>query len=303
MSKRQPTNLVASIHQRLLNLRQESGEEFILILTRYTLERLLYRLSKSEYGPRFILKGAMLFFAWTGQPHRPTQDLDLLGSGDASAEGIDAQFRQICRTEVEPDGMVFDADSIRVAEIREGQEYRSQRVRLVALLGTARVHVQVDVGFGDAVTPEAEEIDYPTLLDMPGPRLRVYPPETVVAEKLQAMVVLGMQNSRMKDFYDLWLISRRFSFEGPALVAAVRATFERRRTAMPGGTPTALGDAFGKDRNKAIQWTAFLKRSRLEGADLSSVVVSLRDFLAPPLTAAAAGETFDRSWKEGGSWM
>lgn len=247
MSRARPANLAASVRQRLLNLSITQREDPHLTLTRYALERLLYRLAQSQYAGQFILKGAMLFVLWTKSAHRPTRDLDLLGFGEASGERLTAVFQEMCGVVVEPDGLEFDPDSIRVAEIREGQSYQGQRVKLIARLGNANIPAQVDIGFGDVVTPEAQAIDYPTLLNLPAPRIRAYPPETVVAEKLQALVDLGMQNSRMKDFYDLWIIARQFSFEGPTMVAAVRATFERRATTLPKTVPTGLSEEFATD--------------------------------------------------------
>jgi len=263
VSRARPANLAASVRQRLLNLSVTRREDPNLTLTRYALERLLYRLAQSEYVGQFILKGAMLFALWTKSEHRPTRDLDLLGFGEASGESLTAVFHELCGVEVEPDGLEFDPDSIRVTEIREGQSYQGQRVKLNARLGNANIPVQVDIGFGDVVTPAAQPIDYPTLLDLPAPRIRAYPPETVVAEKLQALVDLGMQNSRMKDFYDLWSIARQFSFEGQTLVAAVRAAFERRATTLPKTVPTGLSEEFSTDEQKNTQWRAFLERTQL----------------------------------------
>ncbi|MCJ7521492.1 MAG: nucleotidyl transferase AbiEii/AbiGii toxin family protein [Dehalococcoidia bacterium] len=305
MSKAQPTNVAASVRQRLLNLSRDKGEDFNFVLTQYALERFLYRLASSEYADRFVLKGAMLFAAWSDRSHRPTRDLDLLGYGDASEQQLITTFQQICQAEVEPDGLEFDAKSIRVTEIREDQDYDSRRMQLVAKLEKAQIHLQIDIGFGDAVTPEAEEIDYPTLLDFPAPRIWAYPRETVVAEKLQAMIALGMPNTRMKDFYDVWMIARHFSFDGTTLVRAITATFDRRKTKIPNEVPTALGDEFATDRDKVTQWKAFLQRSRLEGAavDLSQVVDELRAFLIPPLFTAANSETFNQSWTDGGPWL
>lgn len=304
MSRVQPANLTASVRQRLLNLSRDKGEDFYFVLTRYALERLLYRLAQSEYAGQFVLKGAILFATWSPRPHRPTRDIDLLGYGDASAEQVSTMFQQICLMNVTPDGLEFDADSMQVAEIREEQEYQGQRVKLAANLGTARIHVQIDIGFGDIVSPEAVEIDYPTLLDFPAPRIKAYPRETVVAEKLQAMVALGMLNSRMKDFYDLWVIAAQFPFKGSPLVKAIQATFSRRGTLMPSTTPISLSDEFATDRNKATQWKAFLKRSSLENTEiqLPQVVNVLRAFLTPPLFAAAEGDVFEQSWPPGGPW-
>ena len=303
MSWARPANLAASVRQRLLNMSMTQREDPNLTLTRYALERLLYRIAQSEYGGQFILKGAMLFALWTKSGHRPTRDLDLLGFGEASRERLTVVFQELCRVDVQPDGLEFDPDSIRVAEIREGQSYQGQRVKLNARLGNANIPIQVDIGFGDVVTPAAQVIDYPTLLDLPAPRIRAYPPETVVAEKLQALVDLGMQNSRMKDFYDLWSIARQFSFEGPTMVAAVRATFERRATTLPKTVPTGLSEEFANDEQKNKQWRAFLERTQLPERELSllQVVDGLRSFLMPAVLAAEKGEDFRHSWV-GGAW-
>ena len=304
MSQTRPADLSASIRQKLLNLSRERNEVFNLVLMRYALERLLYRLCQSAHAKEFVLKGAMLFTAWTEKFHRPTRDLDLLGHGNASSEHLQALFQKICKVEVEPDGLVFDESTVRVEEIRDHQEYQGQRIRLTARLGNARIPVQVDVAFGDVITPEAQEIEYPTLLNMPRPCIRSYPKETVVAEKLQAIAALGMVNSRMKDFYDIWIISRQFPFEGSILINAIKATFERRRTRIPKGIPIALSDEFVANQEKAIQWKAFLKRTLLEdqGVDFSLVINELRDFLIPPLRAIASGKPFFQFWKAGRSW-
>jgi len=197
------TNIAASIRQRLLNIIRETGDDPNLVWTRYAVERLLYRLSVSEYDEEFILKGAMLFMAWTGQAHRPTADVDFLGFGKDSSERITKIFQILCDMDVEPDGLNFDSETIKVGPIREDQEYQGKRVNLTAFLERARIPLQIDIGFGDVVTPNAEKIDYPTILKLPAPIIRAYTRETVVAEKFHAMVVLGIANSRMKDFYDL----------------------------------------------------------------------------------------------------
>lgn len=304
MKKRQPVNLTASVRQRLLNRAREKGEDFNLVLTRYASERLLYRLSRSQYVDRFILKGAMLFAVWVNRAYRPTRDLDLLGYGDSSQQALIKIFQEICLADVEPDGLVFDLSSVRISEIRENQEYEGCRVQLVSYLANAQINLQVDVGFGDIVSPEAEEIEYPTLLDFPAPRIWAYPRETVVAEKLQAIVALGMANTRMKDFYDLWVIASQFSFDGSSLAGAVKATFARRGTQVPSDVPVALSKGFAEDPGKASQWQAFLQRTGLEekGAELSRVISELRVFLIPPTLAASKGEAFTQSWVDGGPW-
>ncbi len=297
-------SLAQSIHQRLLNTARERKEDPNLVLIRYALERFLYRLGCSVHRDRFILKGAMLFAAWGGEPHRPTRDLDLLGIGDASDAALAAAFVEITRTQVEPDGLTFDSANISISEIREAQDYPGKRIKLPARLGNTRLNLQIDVGFGDAVTPEPVEIDYPALLDLPAPRVNAYPCETVVAEKLQVLVAFDMAISRMKDFYDLWVISKQFRFKGALLSQALEATFERRGTTIPTGTPTALTDEFAADRAKQTQWTTFLKRSGLTDAParLSTIVQELRKFLLEPLQAAARKGTFPKSWDHGGPW-
>ena len=299
-------NVAASVRQRLLNLSRSSGEDFQLLLTRYGVERLLFRLGASEFVDQFVLKGAMLFTVWTGHLHRPTRDLDLLGFGDPDAGRLLAVFRSLCAAAGPDDGLVFAADSVEVRPIREEQEYGGQRVTFVARLGSARVDYQVDVGFGDAVTPAAERIEFPTLLGTERPRLRAYPRETVVAEKCEAMVSLGLANSRMKDFYDLVVLARAFSFEGSVLVEAVRATFARRKTAIPVALPVGLTDQFTSDDAKRRQWAAFRKRGGPEVGkmvgELDSVVAELRAFLGPLLAAAAAGGPSPARWPAGGPW-
>jgi hypothetical protein len=274
------------------------------VLTRYVIERLLYRLSRSEHASQFVLKGAMLFRLWADQPHRPTRDLDLLGKGEPSPELLAQVFRDVCGVSVEDDGLTFDPDSVTAGRIREDQEYEGVRVECRAHLGQARINLQVDVGFGDAVSPRPSEITYPVLLDFPAPVLRAYPRQAVVAEKFQAMVALGLGNSRMKDFFDLWVLARGFAFDGPSLAGAIRATFRRRRTILPAEPPLALTPAFGTDAAKTRQWAAFLKRSKLDasGAGLEEVCAFLNGFLMPPTLALAAGEEWTKDWPPGGPW-
>ncbi len=228
MAKAKPRNISASIRQRLLNHSTATKTDPNLVLIWYALERFLYRLSLSAYRDRFVLKGAMLFRLWGATDFRSTKDLDLEGFLKDEAEEIRKVIASICAEPAEDDGLTFDASSVTVAEIRDTQEYGGFRVLLAATLGTALLRLQIDVGFGDAITPAPIVSDYPSILNQPRPRVRVYPRETVIAEKFEAMVQLGMTNSRMKDYYDLWFVSRHFEFEGPTLAAAMRATFDRR---------------------------------------------------------------------------
>lgn len=305
MKNRKPKNPAASIRQRLLNLSRKSGEPFQALLTRYALERLLFRLSKSTHKDQFTLKGAMLFALWTGQMHRPTRDLDLLGSGKPDAPALQAAFHSLASIADADDGLTFLPDTVAVHAIREEQEYGGQRITLLAKLGNSRINLQVDVGFGDAVTPAAQQVELPTLLSMPAPRLRAYPKQTVVAEKFQAMVMLGMANSRMKDFYDLWVLCQSFPFSGTTLTDALRATFRRRKTVLPGDVPVALTDAFALDAQKQTQWKTFLHRADLsaKATPLTDVVAVLRGFLLPPTQAVIDKAKFASTWQPAGPWQ
>jgi predicted nucleotidyltransferase component of viral defense system len=305
MTRKQPVDLAASVHRRLLNISLETGDSFNLLLSRFAIERLLYRLSLSPHANQFVLKGALLFLVWQMPDHRPTRDLDLLGYGDDSAERLRDVFRALCALEVEPDGITFLPDSIEVRQIREEQEYGGQQITVMAMLGRARIPVRVDVGFGDAVLPPAIEAEYPTLLGFPGPRLRVYSRETVISEKLHAMVTLDLTNSRMKDFYDLWILSRRFEYDGRTLVSAIKATFDRRQTELLIDAPIALTNAFSTNADKVTQWNAFLRRNGLDVGELrlDQIVEQLAGFLEPPRLAAASGLPLDAKWPAAGPWL
>jgi predicted nucleotidyltransferase component of viral defense system len=299
-----PRNVAASVRQRLLNLARDHREDFEFVLTRYALERLMYRLSVSEHREQFVLKGAMLFALWGGESHRPTRDLDLLGRGTVDTRRLEQVLREVIDLAVEDDGLMFLAETVRGERIREEEEYEGVRVHMEARLAAARIKVQVDVGFGDVMTPAPQEEEYPVLLDFPAPRLRAYPRETVVAEKFEAMVKLGIANTRMKDFYDLWVMARNFEFEGALLSRAIKTTFERRGTALPTEVPLALSGEFSEDPGKKTQWAAFLKRLGREvgGTPLAEVVEALKDFLVPPVIDAGSAETFDRTWPPRGPW-
>ncbi|MGH9830137.1 MAG: nucleotidyl transferase AbiEii/AbiGii toxin family protein, partial [Blastocatellia bacterium] len=290
--------------QRLFNRAQERREDFGLVLTKYGLERFLYRLAQSQYRDQFILKGALLFELWTHRPYRPTRDLDLEGQGGNSIPRIKRLFAEIMSQAVEDDGLLFDPKSLRVARIKEDQEYEGLRVNFMARLERARIHMQVDVGFGDVIVPPPKEIQYPAMLNFPNPRLRAYPREAVVAEKLEALVKLGMANTRMKDFYDLWKLSHDFDFDGAILTDAIKATFRRRGTEVLSGTPLALTDEFSHDSQKARQWQGFLKKSSLDDdqATLHAVAADLVRFLMVPLQAIYAARPFDQTWPKGGPW-
>lgn len=296
-------NVAASVRARLLNLSRFRGEDFNYVLTRYGLERLLYRLSQSEHAGRFLLKGAALFSVWSDAPHRATHDVDLLGHGDNDPAAIVSTFRSIVQVDVDDDGLEFLPATVTVRPITEADEYQGMRVKMMATLAGARISLQVDVGFGDAVTPGPIEIDYPTLLDHAAPRLRAYPMETVVAEKFEAMVDLGMTNTRMKDFYDIWMLAERFSFEGTTLASAVKATFERRDTPVPNTAPLALTNSFGSDGLKQTQWQAFARKAGITNIESLDVLVpAIASFLMPVARAVASGVAFAARWSPGGPW-
>ena len=277
---RQPRDIGASVRARLLTLAREKGQVFDLLLTRYATERLLYRLSTTPHRDRFVLKGAMLMTTWFDDPHRPTRDVDFLGYGDPAPEPMLAVFREICAIE-ENDGIIFDVDALRVELIREELEYGGLRLRTTARLAGARITIVIDIGFGDAIEPGVEEISLPVLLDLPAPRLHAYARETVIAEKFQAMVALGLANSRMKDYYDIWMLSRSYAFDGERLSRALAATFERRGTAVPEEVPDALTQAFATDATKQRQWGAFMRDLAADVPSLETIVNDLAGFLMP----------------------
>jgi Nucleotidyl transferase AbiEii toxin, Type IV TA system len=269
-------NSAASIRARLKRYADLEKQDFNLVLTRYGLERLLYRLSISENAPNFLLKGALLFQLWYGHTHRPTRDADLLGFGTHDVSALEAIFRSVVQAVVD-DGIVFDPDSVSGTEIREETEYGGVRIDMRATLDKARIAVQVDIGFGDAVTPAPQTVTYPVLItEMPAPILRVYPKATVIAEKLHATSVLGMTNSRMKDFFDLWVLLHDQTLNDDELRRAIEATFVRRDTALPTVLPIGLSDAFANDPLKRTQWRAFLERNGLEALDLRVVLKYVR---------------------------
>jgi predicted nucleotidyltransferase component of viral defense system len=278
--------LARSVQVRLVRHAKNLGVDANLILTRYGIERFLYRLSRSRHADRFVLKGALVILAWLGETLRPTRDADLLGLGDLPDETLLAMFREMCTVAVEPDASTFDPASVKVENIREADAYGGTRVTLRGAIGTARVRVQLDIGIGDAVTPSPEWLVYPTLLGFPAPRLRAYPRETVLAEKFQAIVQLGSSNSRMKDYFDMLALLREGAFDEAVLARAIAATFARRRTALPKGVPSGLSRPFADDPARQAQWRAFLSKNRLEGESLWEVVDELRERLAAALDRA-----------------
>jgi Nucleotidyl transferase AbiEii toxin, Type IV TA system len=295
-----PGQIAASVRQRLKNLTGTADFQTTLVL--YALERLLYRLSRSAYQQQFVLKGALLFNIWSERSHRATRDADLLGFGDSTPERIEGIFRELCALDVVADGLEFAAGSVASSRIKADCEYEGVRITLLAYLAGTRtkIPVQVDVGFGDAITPDPVSVEFPALLSFPAPQILSYPRETVVAEKFQAMVMLGMSNTRLKDFYDLWVLATDFSFDGAVLGAALTATFNRRRTPLPQNLTdvVALTPLFAADAQKQQAWKAFLRKHQLGTTELGliDVVEKIQEFVMPVSIVASRGETFIGQW-------
>jgi len=296
-------NIGASIRQRLLAKARETGRPFSELLQYFAMERFLYRLSSSPYADNFVLKGALMLTVWEAPLTRPTMDIDFLGRIENSVETLIKVTREICQQKVEPDGIVFDATDIDAERIAEDADYEGIRIRFRGSLDTARFVIQLDIGFGDVIVPSPATINYPTILDLPAPHLHGYSRETTIAEKFEAMVKLGILNSRMKDFFDIWLMSCQFNFDGSTLTEAIMKTFSTRGTKIP-AQPFALTDAFAEDSAKVTQWRGFVRRNRLSGApkDLAEVIVSIGAFLKPILESLATGHVFKSIWKAPGPW-
>lgn len=296
-------NVAASIRNRLLKIAKENQKDFNLLATRYCIERLMYRLSISEYVDRFLLKGALLFDLWFDIPHRPTRDADFLGLGSSDITTIKNTFKKICDIDAK-DGIIFKSETVDVKDIRKEANYPGLRVTFLAMIENMKCPIQVDVGFGDAVTPDPENIEYPTILEeFTAPKLRAYPRYTVVAEKLEALTKLGIANSRMKDYFDLWVLAHHSDFKGDILLKAIQETFTRRQTKIPNEPPFGLTEAFAQDAQKQIQWSAFLRKNSFETLPLKDVVYFLSGFLFPVIQSAGTNQPFDLFWKPGGPWL
>jgi predicted nucleotidyltransferase component of viral defense system len=303
MSQAHPKNLAASVHQRIINLARAQKSEANLIFTRYGLERFLYRLSRSPHADSFVLKGAMLFFVWTGTASRPTRDLDLLASLSPDTEEIRRVFQNICDTAVEDDALEFQTDAMEIENTQGLRRFGGFRVIPPALLGKVRLQIQVDLGFGDTVTPAPKHITSPTLLGQPAPQLAAYHMETVIAEKTEAIVKLGLTNTRTKDYFDLLVLSRKFAFTGPDLVASLAATFGTRETPIPAEIPPGLTDGFATDAISRTRWHSFLRRNGLaDDPDWPEAVAAVRAFVLPPLQAVGQARAFMQEWPVGGPW-
>lgn len=292
-------NIAASVRDRLMNQSKSSGVPLAALMERFVIGRLLWRVSQSEDGRKFVLKGAQLFSLWAQSVHRPTRDLDLLGFGDCSPESLKVYFDALLAQPAEPpDGLVWG--EAHASHIREDQRYGGVRISVKVTLAGAIVPAQVDIGFGDAITPDPVELNWRDLLNFPEARLLTYPPEAVIAEKVHAAVELGMANTRMKDFYDLDWLCENMVFDQDVLGSAIRATFLRRSTTLPTEAPVAFTQPFGNDPTKAMQWSAFLRKNRIEAPPLPEVVRRLSEFLLPVLFATSDAAT--KVWKPQRGW-
>ncbi|MFC2172288.1 nucleotidyl transferase AbiEii/AbiGii toxin family protein [Acidobacteriota bacterium] len=303
MTKRAITNKAASVRQLLLNQARDTGRPFNELLQYFAMERFLYRLSKSPHAGKFALKGALMLTVWKAPISRPTMDIDVLGRTDNSIDNIVSIIEDLCLQSVEPDGLMFDPASVQGQRIIEDADYHGIRIRFRGNLDTARITLQFDVGFGDAVVPGVRQARFPTLLDFPKPVIQAYSKESTISEKLEAMVKLGALNSRMKDFFDIWLLSRLYDFKGQILAKAIVTTFETRKTEIPEKL-AALTKTFSNDEAKIVQWRAFLRRSRLDDVPghLSDIITAIHEFLEPVIDAASAHVPFRGEWKAPGPW-
>lgn len=303
MTKRTPTNIPASVHQLLLDKSRQTLRPFNELLQYYAMERFLYRLSKSPHAGKFILKGALMFTAWRLGSFRPTMDIDLLGKTTNQIDRVVAIAMEVCAQPVEPDGLIFNPSTVKGARIAEHANYEGVRIRFQANLGTARLTLQLDIGFGDVIVPAHQPIEYPTILDFPAPRLRGYSKESIVAEKFESLVALGILNSRMKDYFDIWTLSQQFDFDGQTLGNAIAKTFSNRETKIV-PDPVGLSAEFADDSTKRAQWRGFIRKSRLDASpDLAEILFAVTHFLQPVATALSAGRTFTGKWAAHGPWV
>ena len=282
-----PTNIAKSVKDRLLKIARQEGRAFDVLLVRFALERLLYRLSVSAQRDRFVLKGGMLVTVWVDDDNRVTRDADFLGHGDSDPGHLTADFREIMAIESD-DGLIFDLDALAATVIREEMEYGGTRLKTAAYLEKTRIPVTIDIGFGDAMADGSQQLDYPTLLDFPAPHVRAYPPATVIAEKFQAMVALGVLNGRMKDYYDLWAIPRALKITSDDLDAAIRATFERRRTPIPTERPPGLSAEMFDDKGKQRQWRAYATSLELDNVSLEPIIERVWELVGPSCARISA---------------
>ena len=302
--KKEVTNIQASIRARLQNKARETNRPFAEVLQYYGMERFLYRFSRSAYAEKFILKGALMFTVWQVPERRTTLDIDFLARYDNQVAAIERVIKEVCDTTVDADGLQFDSSTVTGRKIKEDADYEGVRIKFLGFLERARIPMQIDMGFGDVIYPKAQDIDYPVILDFPKPHLKGYPAETVVSEKFEAMVKLGLLNSRMKDFYDIWLMMRRFHFSGSNLSEALKRTFEHRKTSIPEGKSLFAEEIYEEKSDRQTLWKAFLKKGDIQHAPekLATVAKEIEGFLNKPLHTVRKNEEFKEEWKVPGPW-
>lgn len=297
-------NLEASVRSRLQNKAKERNSPFAEVLQFYGMERFLYRFSRSKYADEFILKGALMFAIWDIPERRTTLDIDFLSRHDNQIVSIEKVIKEVCEIKVPSDGLVFDPKTVAGQKIKEDADYEGIRVKFLGFLERSRIPMQIDMGFGDIVYPKARMVAYPAILDFPKPHLKGYPVESVVSEKFEAMVKLGLLNSRMKDFYDLWLLTRRFDFKGENLVEALKKTFNHRKTSLPQKTPLFAEEIYDEKSDRQMLWKAFLNKGRIKQVPerLGVTAKAIEKFLTGPLEAIGQDKMFNAEWKAPGPW-
>lgn len=303
--KKEIKNIEASIKDRLKNKAKEENRPFAEILQYYGMERFLFRFSKSKYVDKFVLKGALLFAVWQISDRRTTLDIDFLARFDNEIKTIEKVVQDVCVINVDPDGLKFDARTVKGIKIKEDADYEGVRVKFIGFLDRAEIPMQIDIGFGDIVYPKTRVIDYPVILNFLKPHLNGYPQESVISEKFEAMIKLGLLNSRMKDFYDIWLMTRRFEFKGANIARAIKKTFNNRRTDMPNKKPLFADEIYDEESDRQMLWSAFLKKTDIQHAPktLSAVAKEIERFLIQPLIALNNNSSFDKIWKQDKGWQ
>jgi predicted nucleotidyltransferase component of viral defense system len=297
-------NIQASVRAQLQNKAREANRPFAELLQYYGMERFLYRFSRSKYAEKFILKGALMFMVWQIPQRRITLDIDFSSTYDNQIAAIEKAIRDICKVSVIPDGLIFDLQTVKGQKIRENADYEGVRVKFRGFLERSRIPMQIDFGFGDAIYPKPKAIDYPVILDFPKPHLKGYPLESVVSEKFEAMVKLGLLNSRMKDFYDIWLMMHQFNFDGSKLIVALKRTFEQRKTLLPERKPLFAEEIYDEKSDRQTLWKAFLKKGDIKyvPGKLQTVAIEIEQFLVKPLDAISRSQEFNKEWKSTGVW-
>ncbi len=301
--KKDLKNIAASVHQRLYNKAKEQNRQFNELLQYYAMERFLYRLAESKYKNQMLLKGALMFVVWKAPRSRATRDIDLSGRFPNNLDHLVSMMKEIIGVEVESDGITFDPETLKADHIQKDAEYKGIRILFLGHLGNARIHMQIDFGFGDSIVPPPIDIVYPTILDMPSPKLRGYPPETTIAEKLHAMLERGQANSRLKDYYDIWLLANQFNFDGHILGKAIVATCAKRATPIV-AEPIGLSKTFYEDKIRISQWKTLIRKFGLDIAptELKETVGVVKGFLSPILEKLEKKEPVNLTWKAPGPW-